>query len=75
MGNLRSQELLLMFIVIGIPIILIFILVRYLNARRNSGRKSFDSSTAEELERLHLLKEKGIITQQEFENKKAQILK
>ncbi len=75
MGNLGFQELLLMFIVIGIPIILIFLLIKYLSGRSNSRNKSFTNSTAEELEKLHSLKEKGVITQEEFENKKTQLLK
>ncbi len=78
MGNLGFQELLLICIVIVIPVILIavfvFLLVKYLNKRNQSKSKIINVSTTDELERLHSLKEKGIITQEEFDNKKAQFL-
>ena len=74
MGNLGFQELLLLFIVIGVPLILIFILVKYLNGRNNSKNKTLNTSAADEVEGLYSLKEKGIITQKEFDNKKAQLL-
>lgn len=74
MGNLRFQELLFLFFIIGIPVILIVVFVKYLNGRNNSKSKLLNASTVDELEKLYSLKEKGIITQEEFDNKKAQFL-
>lgn len=44
------------------------------NAKYNKDIKLSSVNTADELEKLHALKEKGIITALEFETKKKQLL-
>ena len=74
MGNLGFQELLLIFIVIGLPVALIIFLVKLFSKPNKPTKTSSNISLADELEKLNSLKEKGVITQEEFDNKKSKLL-
>lgn len=46
----------------------------YIEKKINSKNSNSSDSTADEIEKLHSLMEKGIITKEEFENKKLKLL-
>ncbi|MGF7230644.1 hypothetical protein, partial [Arachidicoccus sp.] len=69
MGELSFEKLLIIVIVIGIPVTIIVLIAR---AIKVAGKKSANPkssspiSSADELEKVFQLKEKGIITPEEF---------
>jgi hypothetical protein len=68
-----TQEIMLL-LMLAIPIAGIFLLVRFFKNWRRQTRKASTIHTAAEIEKLFALKEKGVITQQEFDSRKSLLL-
>ncbi len=73
MSSPGIAEWFILFIYYGIPIILIILLIKYL-LKKSTHNAPSGISIADELNKLNSLKEKGIITQEEFEKKKKELL-
>ena len=74
MEYFARKELLFLFITLAVNIALIALLVRVFKGNNRQPTTRTNGSYVDELERLHSLKEKGVITQQEFDNIKAKLI-
>ena len=75
MDLFAPQHILLILIFFAIPILLLILLIRFLINRGGKVEKnSTNISVADELEKLSILHEKGIITKEELEISKSKLL-
>lgn len=75
MGDFFSpQHLILIIILISIPTLIIFLVRRSTSNKKKAQGRATNISSADELEKLFLLKEKGAITQEEFDVRKSKLL-
>ena len=70
---LGTQEIIIL-LIIAIPCIVVFLVLRFIRNLVKRNRKAAGIQIAGEIEKLFALKEKGIITQQEFDNRKSVLL-
>lgn len=68
-----TQEIVVLLTLV-IPVVGIYLLVRFFKNWRQQTGKATVTHTAAEIEKLFALKEKGVITQQEFDNRKSLLL-
>ena len=68
-----TQEIVIL-MTLGIPLIAVYLLVRFFVQQRQQNRNAAATHTAAEIEKLFAFKEKVVITQQEFDNRKSLLL-
>ena len=72
LGLLGTQELFVL-IYLFIPIAIIYLVFRFFRKLQRQNSQSTRNAVAAEINRLFLLKEKGVLTQQEFDTQKSKL--
>ncbi len=68
-----TQEIIIL-LTLGLPVIIIYFLVRFFKAQQKRINNTTGMNVTIEIEKLFALKEKGAITEQEFESRKLKLL-